>query len=213
MAQHTQSPKPGDLLAAAATTPLSSHQNEEVPWLCPCGHTNDATAKRCSGPGNSLTGRCMAWKGGQRNPKPYFTKIKVGRHPITSSSRGLYINTYILCCRRIFCQRYSTRRRTNQKPRLQRLSSNSCLTPRTYLARGVFSRAQRQASARDPIPTLRGNTTRRTSSTRRVRLATTTRLISYQQRDRTFMRIPLEKMRTTAGRCKSIDFQAGSLST
>ena len=122
MAQHTQSPKPGDLLAAAATTPLSSHQNEEVPWLCPCGHTNDATAKRCSGPGNSLTGRCMAWKGGQRNPKPYFTKIKVGRHPITSSSRGLYINTYILCCRRIFCQRYSTRRRTNQKPRLQRLS-------------------------------------------------------------------------------------------
>lgn len=93
MTQHTRSPRTGGL-PAAATTPLQSHQNEEVPWLCPCGHTNDAAAKRCSGPGDSLTGRCMAWKGGQRNPKPYFTKIKVG-HYLATSSRVLIINSYI----------------------------------------------------------------------------------------------------------------------
>ncbi|KAL7535320.1 hypothetical protein ACHAXR_010414, partial [Thalassiosira sp. AJA248-18] len=48
---------------------------EEGPWDCAsCGHTNESTKSRCTGAAGE--GRCMAWRGGKRCPKPYFNKVR-----------------------------------------------------------------------------------------------------------------------------------------
>ena len=48
---------------------------EEGPWDCAsCGHTNVSAKSRCTGVIGE--GRCMAWRGGKRLPKPYLSKVR-----------------------------------------------------------------------------------------------------------------------------------------
>ena len=49
---------------------------DDGPWLCAsCGHTNVTAKSRCCGSfGEGL--RCMAWRGGKRVRKPYFSRVR-----------------------------------------------------------------------------------------------------------------------------------------
>ena len=57
-------------------TPASpSKSSDEGPWECSnCGHTNPGTNQRCTG--KTAIARCMAWRGGKRLKKQYFSKLR-----------------------------------------------------------------------------------------------------------------------------------------
>lgn len=49
---------------------------EDETWICAsCGHTNGTAKSRCSGTFGEGQ-RCMAWRGGKRLRKPYFSKVR-----------------------------------------------------------------------------------------------------------------------------------------
>lgn len=49
---------------------------EDETWICTsCGHTNGTAKSRCTGTFGEGQ-RCMAWRGGKRLRRPYFSKVR-----------------------------------------------------------------------------------------------------------------------------------------